>query len=61
VLVTGVVGDQHFRHALKFGGRLRSSADIFTRNEDIDGLTEFERRGESPCSRVVQSPARDFR
>src|SRR4029077_8284631 len=61
VLVTGIVGDQHFRHALKFGGRLRGSADIFTRNKDIDGLPKFDRRGQRTRGRIVQFAARDFR
>src|ERR1700679_1293804 len=61
MLVTGIVGDQHFRHASKFGGRLRGSADIFARNEDIDGLPKFDRCGQRARGRIVQFAARNFR
>ena len=61
MLVTRIVGDQHFRHALKFGGRVRGSADIGARDENIDGRLELEGRGQRARGRIVQLSARDLR
>jgi hypothetical protein len=61
MLVTRIVGDQHFRHALKFGGRLRGDGNIGARDENIDGRLELERRGQRARRRIVQFSACDFR
>ena len=61
MLVTSIVGDEHFRHALKFRRRLRGRADIWARDENIDGRLELERRGERARGHIVQLAARDLR
>ena len=61
VLVTRIVGDQHFRHTLKFGGRLRGSADIGARDENVDRALELDGRGQRTRGRIVQFAAGDFR
>jgi hypothetical protein len=61
MLIKRVVGDEHFRHAVKLCSRLGDCADAFARHENIDGLTQFERGGERPRRRIVQLSAGDFR
>src|SRR5208337_4523908 len=44
----------------KLSGGLRSGADALPRDEHVDGLRNFERRGQRPRGHVAKRSAHDF-
>ncbi len=59
--VSGIVGDQHPRHALEFSRTRRGGVDVAARDENVDRRPEFERGGERPRGHVAQLTVGDFR